>query len=144
MHTDSLGLHYGSFMRLGIGLLCRLFLRSPAHQSECGARLPAGRCMRLSGMEHGLARAACLSLFFVCAISFVVAQEPVGANEVASGNTIAIAAPETNEGITYNIPLVPEEPQKNDTTATPISGAGLHGSFFERLAQFYWADWAGK
>jgi hypothetical protein len=100
--------------------------------------------MRLSKTKHGLARIACLGLFLVGAIAAATAQQPVEANENASSNQIAAAAPEANEGIMYHVPLVLEDLQKDEAATAPETGTGLHGNFFERLGQFYWRDWTGK
>jgi hypothetical protein len=107
-------------------------------------RLPAGRSMRLLNAKYGSARIVCLGLFLVCASDLVLAQEPDEAKGAAIGSSIVAVAPEPNEGITYNVPLVPADTQKSGATATPATGTGLHGSFFDRLGQFYWADWTGK
>jgi Putative beta-barrel porin-2, OmpL-like. bbp2 len=100
--------------------------------------------MRLSKTKQGSAQIARLGLFLVCASGFVLAQGPDEGKGVASGTTIVAAAPEANEGVMYNVPGVPADMQKSGTTAAQASGAELHGSFFERLAEFYWADWNGK
>ena len=72
-----------------------------------------------------------------------VAQEPGEVKDVTSGNTVA-AAPETNEGTMYNVPLVPADLQKHGTTAVQTTGTDLQGNFFQRLGEFYWRDWTGK
>src|SRR3984885_6667837 len=104
----------------------------------------AGRVMRLYRTKVGSTRVACLSLFFACTACIVGAQGPNDVKEVGSDDTTVVAAPESNEGIMYNVPLVPAELQKQGNTATPVSGAGLQGNFFERLGGFYKADWTGK
>ena len=77
--------------------------------------------MRSSKTKYGSARIACLGLFLVCASDFVLAQEPDEAKGAATGNTIVAVAPEQNEGITYNVPLVPADLQKSGATATPAT-----------------------
>jgi hypothetical protein len=72
--------------------------------------------MHLFEMKYGSAHVACLSLFLVGAMS-VMAQEPDEAKEVASDTSIAVATHEANEGIMYNVPLVPTEMQKQGMTA---------------------------
>jgi hypothetical protein len=109
-----------------------------------GTRLTAGGSMRSSKMKYGSARFACVGLFLVCASDFVLAQEHDEAKGVAIDSAIVAVAPEANEGITYNVPLVPADAQKSGATATPATGTGLQGNFFERLGEFYWADWTGK
>ena len=64
---------------------------------QSGARLPAGRCMRLSRAKYGSAGVVCLSLFLSSAIGIVMAQEPGEQKDAASGN-LTVAASESNEG----------------------------------------------
>src|SRR3984957_1921176 len=99
--------------------------------------------MSLHGITVGSTRAACLSLFFACVTGVVTAQGPDAAKGVGSDATTT-AAPVSNEGIMYNVPLVPAELQKQGTTAVQTTGAGLQGDFFERLGEYYWRDWTGK
>jgi hypothetical protein len=99
--------------------------------------------MRLYGTKVGSTRVAWLSLIFACAAGVAAAQGPVDTKEVGSVDTTAASATETSEGRMYNVPLVPAELQKHGNPATPASGAGLQGNFFERLGGFYKEDWTG-
>jgi Putative beta-barrel porin-2, OmpL-like. bbp2 len=101
--------------------------------------LTAGRCMQLTRGKRGSARVVCLSLFLVCGLGDVVAQQSDEAND----KLIAAATIHDNDGM-YMIPGVTGELQDAGAAAPAAPGAGLQGNFFQRLGRFYWADWTGK
>jgi Putative beta-barrel porin-2, OmpL-like. bbp2 len=86
--------------------------------------------------KYGSTRESWLGLFFVCASGVGVAQVS------GTDNTTIASAPTVEEGVMYNVPLVPAALQNAD--APPVPGAGLQGNFWQRLGRFYWADWTGK
>jgi hypothetical protein len=93
--------------------------------------------MKLSGMKRNLVGTGFLGLFFMCASGGILAQ--VGGESSSSSSVAAV-----DEGVLYNVPLVPvelQEPAGNSSTAAPTM---LHGNFLQRLGGFYWADWRGK
>src|ERR1700722_4574439 len=92
--------------------------------------------MKPTVLKLGSARTAWLGLFLVSA-SAGLAQGNDEAKNVDNANTVVTA---TNTA-------APSEADQTATAANPAAqpaGDGLNGNFFQRLGDFYWADWTSK
>jgi hypothetical protein len=88
-------------------------------------------------------------LFFFGGSGGILAQGSGGSDSEratvvdSSSSSSSVAA--VDEGVLYNVPLVPSALQQDAAGSSAAAGtATLHGNFIQRLGQFYWADWRGK